>query len=229
MKASPSLAVPICTTECGSDAPESSDEFGPEPARRFLKYPLLLDPSHTPCCPPKPDVAEVDPLPLKLLNGQEDEFVYIRMFRCPTDAYIRPTSLEESNNIIRVSHAIVVEIRYRQLGQPAKEPDQVLTIRKPISITSCCCLLDSLQLPAYAQNSPNSVVRPLKEVCQCAFTLEAMLDRDGEALQRAASIEEPTGETRHVGCDRLNKSPAYTEPSSYASSLAPLPSPPAED
>ncbi|KDE07950.1 hypothetical protein MVLG_01857 [Microbotryum lychnidis-dioicae p1A1 Lamole] len=229
MKAFPSLTVPICTTDCGSDTPESSDELGPEPARRFLKNPLLLNLSHTPCCPPKPDVAEVDPFPLKLLNGQEDEFVYNRMFRCPTDAYIRPTSLEESNNIIRASHVIAVEIRYRQSGQTAKEPDQVLTIRKSISITSCCCLLDSLQLPAYARKSPTLVLRPLKEVCQCAFTLEAMLDRDGEALQRAASLEEPTGKTRHVGCARSNKSPAYIEPSSYASSLAPLPSPPAED
>ncbi|SCV70729.1 BQ2448_3491 [Microbotryum intermedium] len=179
MKASPSLAVPICTTECGSDAPESSDELGPEPARRFLKRPLLLDPSHTPCCPPRPDVPELDPLPLKLLNGQEDEFIYHRMFRCPTDEYIRPTSIEESNNLIRVSHAIVVDIRYKRSGQPATEPDQVLTICKPISITSCCCLLDSLQLPVYTQNSPISILKPLKEVCLCTFTLEAMLDRDG--------------------------------------------------
>ncbi|SCV70730.1 BQ2448_3492 [Microbotryum intermedium] len=224
MKASPSLAVPIC-----SHTPESSDELGPEPAQRFLRKPLPMDPINQPCCPPRPDIPEADPLPLRLLKDQEDGFVYHRMFRCPTDDYIRPTTLARCNSPIKVAHAVVIDIRYRVVNHPASELDQILTIRKPIHITSCCCLWDSLLLPVYTQKSPTVVKRPAREQCMCTFSLETMLDRDGEALQRAASIESPTGEARLIDSERAHKSPSYSETSSYVSSLVEAPSPVAEN
>ncbi|KDE07952.1 hypothetical protein MVLG_01858 [Microbotryum lychnidis-dioicae p1A1 Lamole] len=230
MRASPSLSVPICTTECGTEAPESSTASGPEPAQRFLSRPLTRDPTGTPCCPPRPDSPESDPLPLSLLKGQEDDFVYHRMFRCPTDDLVRPTTLAGCNDSpIKVSHALVIEIQYRLVDQPADVPDYVLTIRKPIQITSCCCLWDSLLLPVYAQKSPKIVKRPLREACMCTYSLETMLDRDGEALQRAGSIESSSGEARFLGSARSLKSPSYSEASSYASSLVEEPSPGAQD
>ncbi|GAA5918559.1 hypothetical protein JCM1841_003303 [Sporobolomyces salmonicolor] len=164
------------------------------------------------CCTILPDEPVPDPSPLVHLQTGE-EFNHTRICRVPDDDHVRPSTLEGTEASIRVSHKMSVEVRYRKEGD---EEDMVLTIGKPITITSCCCLVDYFYLPAYSASAPtrSPITRTLVSRCACNMSLKEVFDRDGQALQRAAAIDSPlSGEARLLGfegLDREGKSPAWT-------------------
>ncbi|GJN89857.1 hypothetical protein Rhopal_002846-T1 [Rhodotorula paludigena] len=220
-RASPSLVVPIhnpatCTVNPGQpidDAVLSRSPENPNLPRAGDASPPgdAATPSYRPvstCCKPKPDVPVPDPTPLAHLQpGQE--FHHSRICRVPDDDKVRPTTLEGSEGTrIRVSHKMNVEVRYRKEGD---DEDMVLTIGKPVTITSCCCLVDSLYLPAYCADAPaKTVIAPLPSRCACNMTLKECMDRDGVLLQRAGALDPPSHEARFLGVGREAKSPSCT-------------------
>ncbi|BGP38964.1 hypothetical protein JCM10449v2_002902 [Rhodotorula kratochvilovae] len=218
--ASPSLVVPIhnpatCTVAPGppvaSILSSSPDSLATAPLIPAQTNPPAPEPSFRPvstCCKPHPDVAVPDPTPLaRLAAGQE--FHHSRICRVPDDDHVRPSTLEGSPKTrIRVSHKMSIEVRYRKDGD---DEDMVLTIGKPVTITSCCCLVDSFYLPAYCVDAPaKTVVRPLQSRCACNMTLKECLDRDGVLLQRAGILDPPSFEARNLGIGREDKSPSCT-------------------
>lgn len=73
-----------------------------------------------------------DPRPLHQLE-REQEYTYTTLYRIPTDDLVRPSTLPETNTRIRVTHHLVLEIRYRREGETE---DHQLTISRPIVIAS---------------------------------------------------------------------------------------------
>lgn len=82
--------------------------------------------------PPPPDPVREDPRPLHALQ-QEEEYLYSTLFRIPTDEVVRPSTLSETETRIRVTHSIVLEIRYRREGEAE---DRLLLISRPVVIAS---------------------------------------------------------------------------------------------
>ncbi|GAA5840236.1 hypothetical protein JCM5353_007836 [Sporobolomyces roseus] len=155
------------------------------------------------------DKPVADPIPLASLP-KEQEFRYSRICRVPNDDHVRPSTLKASEGRIRVSHSMIVEIWYKVEGG---NEEKILTITKPLTIASCCCLLDSLYLPSYSQCS----VQHVHQNCMCTVSLKEAFDRDGEALQRAGEIEpvREGGFARLIGAegeeiDRASKTPAWS-------------------
>ncbi|TNY19073.1 hypothetical protein DMC30DRAFT_19122 [Rhodotorula diobovata] len=215
-RASPSLTVPIHNPATCSVLPGPVDAIpgqDMQPLPDKLSFRPVSD-----CCAIHPDVDVPDPSPLvRLAAGQE--FHHSRICRVPTDDYVRPSTLEGSpKTVIRVAHKLSVEVRYRKDGDTE---DMILTMGKPVVITSCCCLVDSLTLPAYRADKPcETVVQPLEARCACNMSLKECLDRDGVLLQRAGILDPPSSEARFLGVGRDDKSPAYSsEGTDYVSSV----------
>ncbi|KAI5475765.1 Arrestin-like, N-terminal and Immunoglobulin E-set domain protein [Pseudohyphozyma bogoriensis] len=69
--------------------------------------------------------------PLAVLNP-EGSFSYAKLARCPTETHIKPTTLEGTETRIRVSSAIVVEMRYKIEGGDEK----VVVVNRPVVLDS---------------------------------------------------------------------------------------------
>ncbi|GAA5927512.1 hypothetical protein JCM3775_006004 [Rhodotorula graminis] len=204
--ASPSLSVPIHNPATCSVAPGPVIDLP-----RQVEQPIVNLPSFRPvstCCTIHPDVDVPDPTPLARVEAGQ-EFHHSRICRVPDDDHVRPSTLDGSpKTVIRVSHQLSVEVRYRKDGDTE---DMILTMGKPVTITSCCCLVDSLTLPAYCAKKPSkTIIRPLESRCACNMTLKECLDRDGVLLQRAGVLDPPSSEARFLGVGSDDKSPAYT-------------------
>ncbi|GAA5870164.1 hypothetical protein JCM8547_006906 [Rhodosporidiobolus lusitaniae] len=228
-RASPSLTVKIhnpvtCKVNPGVPVEDTSSDSSSSP----LSVSPPPEPSFRPqstCCKIVPDEPVSDPIPLARLPAHT-EYHYSKILRVPNDDYVRATTLEGTNTCIRVSHKFSVEVRYRKEGD---EEDMLLTMGKPITITSCCCMVDSMYLPTYTARQPKTVLRPLMSRCACSYSTKQLFDRDGEALQRASTLETPTSTPRILGIDSDGqsidpscKSPSWTDVgSSYFT--APLP------
>ncbi|GAA5821859.1 hypothetical protein JCM11251_004750 [Rhodosporidiobolus azoricus] len=226
--ASPSLTVAIhnpatCTSEPGpvdSKMPPgmpASDTASPSNPPSTLPKPSFR-PQST-CCHIKPDQPVVEPSPLAHIAAGE-EFHYSRICRVPDDDHVRSSTLEGTETKIKVSHKMSVEVRYRKEGD---EEDMVLTIGKPVMITSCCCLIDSLYLPAYSAAPPKTIVRPLQPPCACNMSLKECFDRDGAALQRAGTIAPLSSAPYLIGIDGEHINPSTKSPSWTNDPLAPSP------
>lgn len=166
-RASPSLTVPIHNPATCSVLPGPVDAIpgqDMQPLPDKLSFRPVSD-----CCAIHPDVDVPDPSPLvRLAAGQE--FHHSRICRVPTDDYVRPSTLEGSpKTVIRVAHKLSVEVRYRKDGDTE---DMILTMGKPVVITSWCahlslpfsaplaCCSQSLSLGAAAASSTRSPSRP---------------------------------------------------------------------
>ncbi|GAA5944456.1 uncharacterized protein JCM15063_006370 [Sporobolomyces koalae] len=200
-----------------SSSPASSSSYPNTPSQPAA---LASPASAYPCSRPSKllftapgDKLVADPFPLATVEAAT-EYHYSRICRVPDDDHVRPSTLDASEGRIRVSHMLSVEIRYKTVE---RDEEKVLTISKPITIASCCCLLDKLYLPAYSQRAPKTILKSTPQSCMCTVSLKEAFDRDGEALQRAGEIEpvREGGLPRLIGVcgqeiDRYAKSPAYT-------------------
>ncbi|GAA6023506.1 hypothetical protein JCM11491_006605 [Sporobolomyces phaffii] len=189
---------------------------------RTYSAPLPVASSSSAYVPQKPtkalyelggDKLVADPVPLAPIAAHS-EFHYSRICRVPDDDHVRPSTLDASEGRIRVSHTLSVEVRYSTQDCP---DEKILTIAKPITIASCCCLLDKLYLPAYSQRAPKTILSSTPQSCMCTVSLKEAFDRDGAALERAGEIEpvRAGGLARLLGVsgeeiDRDAKSPAWS-------------------
>ncbi|KAM0745994.1 hypothetical protein T439DRAFT_330189 [Meredithblackwellia eburnea MCA 4105] len=179
------------------------------PAKSYRLAPVATQPTPKPILPYETS----DNAPLKDLEplyelDKGEEFKWSKLMRIPDDDHCRPTTLEGTDTRIRASHKICVEIRYRKQGETK---DMVVSILKPIQISSCCSALDSIYLPVYARTAPKTIIRPVQFRCLCNLSLKEMVDRDGFALERAGSIDAASSDSRTLGCERVEKSPGYQE------------------
>jgi hypothetical protein len=81
---------------------------------------------------PPPDPVREDPRPLHALQ-REEEYSYTTLFRVPTDEVVRPSTLPGTETRIRVTHTLILEIRYRKEGEVE---DRILLISRPVVIAS---------------------------------------------------------------------------------------------
>ncbi|GAA5852053.1 hypothetical protein JCM8547_000143 [Rhodosporidiobolus lusitaniae] len=182
-------------------------------------FPSDSAPSSLPSYPPmwqgrprQPDQEIPDPFPLVQLSAGQ-EYEHMRILRVPNDDLVRGSTLEETETPIRVSHVLQVEVRYK-VGEEGEET--VLRVGKPVTIASCCCLLEILALPSYA-NPPKTVIRPNENYCTCRYGVKELMERDGEALLRSgppeptvATAPPPRGGDDGQPVDPRKKTPAYT-------------------
>lgn len=82
-----------------------------------------------------------------------------------------------------------------------------------LRLSQCCSLADSVWLPAYSSPSPKLTLKPLPMSCYCTIDTKDLFDRDGVALSRAGSIDEPSSEARVLGQE---KSPAVVDGAALA-------------
>ncbi|KAI5475766.1 Arrestin-like, N-terminal and Immunoglobulin E-set domain protein [Pseudohyphozyma bogoriensis] len=186
------------------------------PPRKFKLHHIEEGDGTAPMSYSSDRLREADPVPLvELQPGQE--YYFSRLTRCPNDDHVRPSTPEGTEARIRVASKIVVEIKYSAEGGEEK----VITIAKPVFISSCCSTMDSYYLPAYSKAPPKTIQRPIDNRCICNLSWKEMVDRDGFTLQPAGEIETPT-DSRLLGSDRLEKSPArpYSRPASETANEA---------
>ena len=72
-------------------------------------------------------------------------------FRVADDAKIRPSTADASKAGIRVKHRLALCIHYTPLTNNPTGETKELKIAVPATFSSCCCVFEALQLPAYAK------------------------------------------------------------------------------
>lgn len=78
------------------------------------------------------ELVEVDQTPLAEVEAGS-EWSYQRVMRVPNDDFVRATTLDGTDDRVRVSHVLGVEVRYRVKGDTS---DKMMRIAKGITITS---------------------------------------------------------------------------------------------
>lgn len=80
-----------------------------------------------------------------------EELSLSHQFRLPDDNAIRPSTSENSATNIRVSHRLAVCLRFVPLENNPQMETKELKIAIAAILSSCCCLFEALQLPAYSR------------------------------------------------------------------------------
>ncbi|EJD55551.1 hypothetical protein AURDEDRAFT_109835 [Auricularia subglabra TFB-10046 SS5] len=115
--------------------------------------------------------------------------------RMPDDDLLRPTTQKSTVAPITISHQVTLEVRFSVAGNDSV---RVLRAERPLVISSCCCMLESLLLPSYNdavedKSGPTSFAtansRPRLGCnaveCVCGFTLERLLQKQHAPLLKA--------------------------------------------
>jgi hypothetical protein len=77
------------------------------------------------------------------------EFSLVQQFRLKDDDTIRSTTSDKSDTGIRVSHKLALVLHYTPLEDNPKNETKELKIATDATFTSCCCVVEYLQLPQY--------------------------------------------------------------------------------
>lgn len=64
--------------------------------------------------------------------------------RMPDDDLLRPTTQRTTQCPVRISHKVVLEVRF---STAANKSERALRAERNVTISSCCCLLESMLLP----------------------------------------------------------------------------------
>lgn len=145
----------------------------------------------------------------------EEEWRMSRVYRVPMDDYVRSSTLDGSKARIRVSHRLLVVVRYRL---PGKADEQRLEIGKPVTIDACCTLHFQNRLPMYSSHGPMTVTKTQMCDCTCKLRTEEIMDDIGELLENAGDIDEPDDSFVLGAEEREAKTPAYTSSNMYRNS-----------
>ncbi|KAK9899079.1 hypothetical protein P389DRAFT_209098 [Cystobasidium minutum MCA 4210] len=77
------------------------------------------------------------------------EFSLIQQFRLGDDDIIRSTTCEKSKTGIRISHKLALVVHFTPLENNPDKETKELKIATDAVLTSCCCVVEYLQLPKY--------------------------------------------------------------------------------
>lgn len=98
-------------------------------------------------------------------STQNDGYKFKSILRLPDDNTIRPSTVRGSRAEVKVTHEIGVEVYFSRLSvlddreeseNIGKPKIQLFTMRRPVSIPSCCATYDTIHLPPYSLESPIS-------------------------------------------------------------------------
>lgn len=81
-----------------------------------------------------------------------DELSLVEQFRLPDDEKIRPSTAEGARTGVRVQHELAVSIMYTPLVDNPEGHRREKKLSTPATLSSCCCIFDALQLPAYSSS-----------------------------------------------------------------------------
>ncbi|GAA5824172.1 hypothetical protein JCM11251_001551 [Rhodosporidiobolus azoricus] len=140
--------------------------------------------------------------PLKALRkGQAWNLVHLA--RLPNDNHLRPSSPDGTDTPIAAHHTLQIEITYRQMTGDESDPTplspkgkerekqpnpelKTLIMSKPFVLWSCCCFLDSLTLPVYAEFDTFTCVEAGTEAsmhpCLCRMPLKHLIETQANSL-----------------------------------------------
>ena len=114
---------------------------------------------------------------ITLRHGQDFHFEKRIVF--PEDGQIRPSTSQHSKTGIRVLHRLAVSLLYTPLQAegacaPTKSEPRMKEVHMttPATLSSCCCVVEALQLPAYEDNQELKAIN--QKACDerakaCAF------------------------------------------------------------
>ncbi|KAF8326860.1 uncharacterized protein EI90DRAFT_3069291 [Cantharellus anzutake] len=145
----PSTSSPV--TPQGPSSVPSVPPRTPVPRRRFSERDTSV-PSHCVRHDQRrstiPPVAVTKLSPLHALPSATSYHIS-HLARLPSDEFIRPSTLKGTNTPIEISHDIVLELKFEH---PESENDvKVLKVSKSLTISSCCCMIESLLVPTYSE------------------------------------------------------------------------------
>ncbi|KAF8311381.1 hypothetical protein DL93DRAFT_2098870 [Clavulina sp. PMI_390] len=118
--------------------------------------------------------------------------------RLPNDDIIRPSTLDGTKTPIETKHELLLEILFSS-GEAESQSSRPLVLRTthPITLSSCCCWLTSLLVPAYSEALTSPVLSLSKsplttsfwetkyaDVCICMATKEELLKQYRAADER---------------------------------------------
>lgn len=105
-----------------------------------------------------------------------DTFTLSRRLRLNPDNVIRPSTAKWSKTGIKVTHELVIKLAYIPLEDNPTGKTEYLQVSDPAIISSCCCMLEELQLPAYsAEPGPASQVIDRSSIAYCTRCLVSNL------------------------------------------------------
>lgn len=96
------------------------------------------------------------------LFTEGQEFSLVQQFRLKDDDTIRSTTSTKSDTGIRVSHKLALVVHFTPLQDNPDKETKELKIATDATFTSCCCVVEYLQLPKYTS-------RPSREDLDAAF------------------------------------------------------------
>lgn len=98
--------------------------------------------------------------------------------RLPRDDELRPSTGDAARGRpIRTTHELRVEIRYWTPGSK----ERVVRLAAPVSFASCCCLVESMNLPDYSTTAASATPKDAQallsmvQTCACEMSTEALL------------------------------------------------------
>ncbi|KZV98613.1 hypothetical protein EXIGLDRAFT_763295 [Exidia glandulosa HHB12029] len=142
----------------------------------------------------KTPVPDGEPLLGYILAGGSLELSHVA--RMPDDDLLRPTTQPCTDAPIRITHTVVLEVRF---STSFGGTERALRAERPVTISSCCCLLESMLLPSYTDavgdgdgtrpQGKDSKARDYRfnctMECTCGFTLERLLTQTHAPILKA--------------------------------------------
>lgn len=126
---------------------------------------------------------QVQMVPVMSLKGRKgvtgvyqpgEELSISEQFRLPDDGKIRPSTAERTKVGIRVSHRLAVCIHYTPLTDNPQNETKELKIAIPATFSSCCCIFEALQLPAYSRQGGKLVNLDKSAIAFCSECLVSL-------------------------------------------------------
>jgi hypothetical protein len=187
----------IFALDAHSASPNTSPLATPDSPRNLthtLTYPP--PPKHMPPTPPQsPDCSKKSsPLLATVDAGQYYEITHLA--RLPDDDLIRPTTQPGTQSAVQIGHCIVFEVKFSQPDVDLNGGSKTLSSTHPITLSSCCCMLESLVLPRYSQTDPCPARRPERRnssmscrTCICGASIEGLMAQHEGILVRTTSSD----------------------------------------
>lgn len=123
----------------------------------------------------------------------EDGWKHEWIGRLPDDDHARPTTVKTNKTSIIISHQLLVQIFVTPSNLDGEHKDKddksqmkVVSIRRPIFVSSCCVSLDSITLPAYEEVAPN---QDIMYECACGQPLQSLIAKETAVPAQQAGLQ----------------------------------------
>ncbi|KAF9507614.1 hypothetical protein BS47DRAFT_1321174 [Hydnum rufescens UP504] len=136
--------------------------------------------------PPSIDAPSTNPPLVMIPEGHSYQLTHLG--RVPSDGFIRSSTLLGTRTPLNVAHELVFEVTFETLSQDSPKGKSTLKLQKPITISSCCCILENLLVPIYSEVEVPVVkidtAKTFEDRCVCATSKDQLV-----LQQRLAGME----------------------------------------